>query len=76
MSLSLDFAFLVHKMVKQCLDDGQLEECNLSFRDLNAIRKSLIRSLQGIYHTRIEYPEPSSLPAARGKKVTSLRKKA
>jgi hypothetical protein len=67
---------LVHKMTRQCLEDGQLDECDLSFKDITAIRESLIRSLKGIYHTRIEYPEPSSLASPRRQNVTSLRKKA
>ena len=66
---------LVHKMVKHALEDGQLDECDLSIKDLDLIRESLIRSLQGIYHTRIEYPEPSALSSHR-KKVTTLRRKA
>ncbi|MGE0489140.1 MAG: HD family phosphohydrolase [Vulcanimicrobiota bacterium] len=64
---------LVHKMIKNHLDDGQLDECDLSLKDLQLIRQSLIRSLQGIYHTRIEYPEASSLSGR--KKVTQLRRK-
>lgn len=65
---------LVNKMVKHILEDGQLDECDLSLKDLHLIRESLIRSLQNIYHTRIEYPEPASLHGR--KKVTNLRKKA
>jgi putative nucleotidyltransferase with HDIG domain len=67
-------AELVNKMVQDHLDDGQLDECDLSLKDISLIRESLIRSLHGIYHTRIEYPEPSSLRGT--KKVTNLRKKA
>jgi len=65
---------LVHKIVRHHLEDGQLDECGLSLQDLQLIRESLIRSLQGIYHNRIEYPEPASLAGRR--KVTNLRKKA
>lgn len=65
---------LVNKMVRHHLEDGQLDECGLSLQDLQKIRESLIRSLQGIYHNRLEYPEPTSLAGRR--KVTNLRKKA
>ncbi|MBN9414418.1 hypothetical protein ABS71_08740 [bacterium SCN 62-11] len=65
---------LVHKMVRHHLEDGQLDECGLSLQDLQLIRESLIRSLQGIYHNRLEYPEPAQLAGRR--KVTNLRKKA
>jgi putative nucleotidyltransferase with HDIG domain len=66
---------LVHKMVKHALEDGQLDECDLSIKDLELIRESLIRSLQGIYHTRIVYPSPSALMPMH-KNLTTLRKKA
>ena len=36
--------------------DGQLDECDLSFRDLNVIVKSFNRVLNGMYHGRPEYP--------------------
>lgn len=64
---------LVQKMVKHNLDDGQLDECDLSLKDINRIKESLTRSLQGIYHTRIEYPDANSLGGRR--KVTQLRRK-
>ncbi|MGI6576112.1 MAG: HD family phosphohydrolase [bacterium] len=48
---------LVHKLVKERLHDGQLDECDLTFRDLDAIASAFIRVLAGIFHTRIEYPE-------------------
>lgn len=65
---------LVHKMIKHQLDDGQLDECDLSLKDIDRIRESLVRSLQNVYHARIEYPEPVSLSGSR-KKVTHLRRK-
>jgi putative nucleotidyltransferase with HDIG domain len=65
---------LVNKISRHHLEDGQLDECGLSLQDLAKIRASLIRSLQGIYHNRLEYPEPTSLAGRR--KVTNLRKKA
>lgn len=65
---------LVTKMIRQHLEDGQLDECDLSLKDLRLIRESLILSLQSIYHNRLEYPEPATLAGRR--KVTTLRKKA
>lgn len=65
---------LVNKMIRHHLEDGQLDECDLSLKDLRLIRESLVRSLQGIYHSRVEYPEPASLAGRR--KVTNLRRKA
>ena len=36
--------------------DGQLDECDLTLRDLDRIRKSLIEQLLAMYHRRIAYP--------------------
>ena len=37
--------------------DGQLDECELTLRDLNLIIDSFVNVLVGIFHHRIEYPE-------------------
>lgn len=67
---------LVHKIIRQALEDGQLDECDLSLKDLNNIRESTLRTLCGFYHSRIEYPDPGTAPlrARKGRKVTPLRK--
>ncbi len=62
---------LVEKMFKHNLDDGQLDESGLSLRDLTIIRETLTRALQGIYHSRIEYPDAGP----ERQKVTQLRRK-
>ncbi|OQA11380.1 MAG: phosphodiesterase [Firmicutes bacterium ADurb.Bin373] len=48
---------LVRKIIKDKLNDGQLEECDLTFKDLNIIAGSFVRVLSGVFHGRIEYPE-------------------
>ncbi len=37
--------------------DGQLDECELTLKDLNLIVDSFVKVLVGIFHHRIEYPE-------------------
>jgi len=37
--------------------DGQLDECELTLKDLNKITDSFVKVLVGIFHHRIEYPE-------------------
>jgi hypothetical protein len=39
------------------LQQGQLDECDLTLRDLQTIRRSFVSTLKGMYHTRIEYPD-------------------
>jgi putative nucleotidyltransferase with HDIG domain len=48
--------FIVTKIIDAILTDDQLDECDLTLRELTQIRESMIRSLVAIYHTRIDYP--------------------
>lgn len=48
---------LVRKMVKQKLEEGQLDECPLYISDIEKIIESFTRMLKGMYHERIEYPD-------------------
>jgi hypothetical protein len=49
-------SLIVNKIVDAIVTDGQLNECNLTMRELTLIRESLVNSLTAIYHTRIDYP--------------------
>ena len=51
---------LVQKIVNKIFSDGQLDECELTLKDLHQIAKSFIQILMGIAHQRIEYPEPAA----------------
>jgi putative nucleotidyltransferase with HDIG domain len=48
--------FIVSKIIDAIVSDDQLDECDLTLRELTLIRESVIRSLLAIYHSRIEYP--------------------
>jgi putative nucleotidyltransferase with HDIG domain len=48
---------LVGELIQKRLDDGQFDECGLTLREIAEIRESLIKSLIGIYHGRVKYPE-------------------
>ena len=47
---------MVNNIVKDKMSSNQLNECDLTFRDLEAIKACFLRVLKGIYHHRIEYP--------------------
>ena len=49
----------VHAMVSRRLMDGQLDDCELTLREVHKIETSLIKSLCGVYHSRIAYPTPA-----------------
>ncbi len=46
----------VNKIVTIRLEDGQLDECELTLREVHLIEKSIVKSLCGMYHARIAYP--------------------
>jgi len=48
---------MVDKIFKDKLYDGQLNGCDLTFSDLEKIKKAFLKTLTGMYHQRIEYPE-------------------
>jgi putative nucleotidyltransferase with HDIG domain len=48
---------LVRSIVVKRVDDGQFDECGLTLREIAEVRESLIKSLIGIYHGRVKYPE-------------------
>jgi len=49
-------ANFVHEMIEMRRQDGQLDECNLTFRDLRLIEEAFVRVLVASRHRRIEYP--------------------
>ena len=57
---------IVSKIFDSILSDGQLDECDLTLREVTAIRESIVTSLTAIYHARIDYPgfNPPSLNPA------------
>ena len=57
--------FIVTKIIDAILQDDQLDECDLTLRELTVIRESMIKSLVAIYHSRVDYPgytPPTSSP--------------
>ena len=59
---------MVQKIINKVFSDGQLDECELTLKDLNEIAKSFNKTLSGIFHHRIEYPESAAkgAPAKKG----------
>lgn len=55
---------LVQKIINVIFSEGQLDECDLTLKDLNSIAQSFLRTLEGIYHARPEYP-PAAMSGPR-----------
>jgi putative nucleotidyltransferase with HDIG domain len=48
----------IDELVKRRLDEGELDECPLTLRDLTRIKSGFLSVLVGMYHTRVKYPAP------------------
>ncbi len=58
---------IVKNVIQNKFLDGQLEECNLTLKDLTVIEAAFKRILLSIYHHRIEYPMKYSAASPRAK---------
>ncbi|MFA5334714.1 MAG: HDIG domain-containing metalloprotein, partial [Candidatus Omnitrophota bacterium] len=47
---------LVRRIINNKFIDGQLDECDLTLKDLNMIAATFTKVLTGVYHTRVQYP--------------------
>jgi len=62
---------IVERIVQDRLKNGQLAAAPLTLRDLDAIQRTFVAVLDGMYHPRIDYPEPAQ-PVAPAAEATSL----
>jgi hypothetical protein len=56
---------LVGRILHDRLNDGQLDECDLTLRDMDKIGAAFTRSLTAMLHSRIEYPKVITTTEAR-----------
>ena len=55
----------VQTLIMGLFSEGQLDQSTLTLKDIHAITKSFVRALQGILHSRIDYP-PDTRPQEKG----------
>lgn len=48
---------LTRRIIKEKLNNGQMDECDLTLKELDQIGDTFVKIMAGIYHTRVEYPE-------------------
>ena len=48
---------LVRELFRKKIRDGQLDEANLTMRELAGIRRSFVKTLSSMMHGRIAYPK-------------------
>ena len=59
---------LVREIIGSKVLAGQLDECDLTLRDLDEIRNAFVNILQGVFHPRIKYPEEAERDENEGDK--------
>ncbi|MCJ7582486.1 MAG: HDIG domain-containing protein [Candidatus Aminicenantes bacterium] len=47
---------VINDLINNLIQDGQLDDCTLSLKDLKSIATSFLSTLDNIYHQRVEYP--------------------
>jgi len=63
---------MVHKIVNKALNEGLLDEAEITLREVRLASKSFIRILLGIHHHRVEYPDQEKgLPQA-GQSINNI----
>jgi cyclic-di-AMP phosphodiesterase PgpH len=67
---------LVHNLINKIFSDGQLNDCELTLKDLHSIAKSFNKILNGIHHHRIEYAESSAKVNGKTKNGSSDQQQA
>ncbi len=57
---------IVEAILENRIEDGQLDESNLTFKDIEEIKKTFIQILINLYHPRVKYPEEREKSAKSG----------
>jgi cyclic-di-AMP phosphodiesterase PgpH len=47
---------MIHRLVDGIVSDNQLDECDITLRDVRLVKESFRKILTGIFHHRIDYP--------------------
>ncbi len=55
---------LVDRLIDERVAEGELNDCNLTFRELQTTKEVFVQVLQGVHHPRVVYPEPLHLATA------------
>jgi hypothetical protein len=48
---------IIDEIFKRRLEEGELDDCPLTLRDLTNIKSAFLNVLVGVYHSRVKYPE-------------------
>lgn len=62
----------IDKIIQQRIEDGQFDECPITFKDIEIIKQTFVRVLRGIQHSRIEYQQNMMRELGRKLPVSSV----
>jgi putative nucleotidyltransferase with HDIG domain len=60
----------IDKIIQQRIEDGQFDECPITFKEIKIVRDTFARVLRGIQHNRIEYQQ--NVMRELGRKIPQL----
>lgn len=63
---------VIQSVVENRLSSGQLDETDLTLRDLDELINSFTTTLRGIYHPRLEYPDTKKEIPAKGREIPTV----
>jgi putative nucleotidyltransferase with HDIG domain len=64
---------LVDDLVRQKIQDGQLNDCPLTLKDLAIVKESFATTLRSMLHSRIDYPKDEEKSAGISNRATPQR---
>jgi len=67
-----DIRRLVIDAIQDKFSDGQLDECHLTLRQLHDIRESMVHTLVGRFHHRVDYPSPVAVPTKKSARESAV----
>ncbi len=65
-----DIERIIAETIKNRLDEGQLDESDLTLRDLKEIQEAFVSVLKGVFHPRVKYPQPVNVMGSDGRETT------
>ena len=62
---------LAQNVINRNLVNGQLDDCNLTLRELSKIKEVFSRILTGMFHNRVEYPDEELINKLKKERIKS-----
>ncbi len=66
----------VEELIEKRFRENELDECDLTLRELNKIKDAFIPVLMGIHHIRVEYPKEDSEEEKAKQKTTAKQRES